>query len=190
MPGVPKNRCGLGVWGLLRRRDDVGRSGRRWRPRRPGTVIARSPGRWAVTRAGAGLVAGVLPGGRGDQAFHPLDLCPRRRAGPDSPDRRCLLGCGFGGWGVGPVGGVVWRSDAGWCRISHRTRIRRLAAGVRLSGPLLLAQSGLRLNRHAATRIVRRLAKKAGITKAITPHSLRHSFITAALDAGVPLRDV
>lgn len=65
-----------------------------------------------------------------------------------------------------------------------------MAAGNRVSGPLLLAQSGSRLNRHAATRIVRRLAKKAGITKAISPHSLRHSFITAALDAGVPLRDV
>jgi site-specific recombinase XerD len=65
-----------------------------------------------------------------------------------------------------------------------------MAAGERRSGPLLLAQSGLRLNRHAATRIVRRLDKKAGITKSISPHSLRHSFITAALDAGVPLRDV
>jgi site-specific recombinase XerD len=50
--------------------------------------------------------------------------------------------------------------------------------------------SGRRLDRHAATRIVRRLAKRAGITKHISPHSLRHSFITAALDAGVPLRDV
>ena len=65
-----------------------------------------------------------------------------------------------------------------------------LAAGERRSGPLLLARSGLRLNRHAATRIVRRLAKAAGITKHISPHSLRHSFITACLDAGVPLRDV
>jgi site-specific recombinase XerD len=46
------------------------------------------------------------------------------------------------------------------------------------------------MNRHAATRIVRRLAKRAGVTKHISPHSLRHSFITAALDAGVPLRDV
>jgi site-specific recombinase XerD len=31
---------------------------------------------------------------------------------------------------------------------------------------------------------------EAGITKRISPHSLRHSFITAALDAGVTLRDV
>ena len=70
----------------------------------------------------------------------------------------------------------------------------RVARAVDLAehkaGPLLLTRAGNRLNRHAATRIVRRLAKRAGITKHISPHSLRHSFITAALDAGVPLRDV
>jgi site-specific recombinase XerD len=65
-----------------------------------------------------------------------------------------------------------------------------LAAGDRLSGPVLLSRSGRRLDRHGATRIVRRLAKRAGITKHISPHSLRHSFITACLDAGVALRDV
>jgi len=37
---------------------------------------------------------------------------------------------------------------------------------------------------------VRRLARKAGINKPVGPHTLRHAFITAALDAGVPLRDV
>ena len=30
----------------------------------------------------------------------------------------------------------------------------------------------------------------AGIGKKVSPHTLRHAFITAALDAGVPLRDV
>jgi site-specific recombinase XerD len=64
------------------------------------------------------------------------------------------------------------------------------AANERRGGPLLLMRSGRRLDRHGATRIVRRLAKRAGIAKHISPHSLRHSFITAALDAGVPLRDV
>jgi hypothetical protein len=38
--------------------------------------------------------------------------------------------------------------------------------------------------------MVKRLVKRAGIDKRISPHRLRHSFITAALDAGVPLRDV
>ena len=38
--------------------------------------------------------------------------------------------------------------------------------------------------------IVRRTARKAGIAKNVGPHTLRHAFITAALDAGVPLRDV
>ena len=49
---------------------------------------------------------------------------------------------------------------------------------------------GQRLDRHAAGRIVRRIARRAGIAKRVGPHTLRHAFITAALDAGVPLRDV
>lgn len=65
-----------------------------------------------------------------------------------------------------------------------------LAAGQRLTGPVLLSRSGRRLDRHGAARIVRRVARRSGISKRISPHSLRHSFITAALDAGVPLRDV
>jgi integrase/recombinase XerD len=60
----------------------------------------------------------------------------------------------------------------------------------RTSGPIFLGVNGRRMDRYAADRIVKRLTKRAGITKRISPHSLRHSFITAALDAGVPLRDV
>jgi len=62
--------------------------------------------------------------------------------------------------------------------------------GERSCGPIFLGAHGARMDRHAADRTVKRLAKHAGITKRISPHSLRHSFITAALDAGVPLRDV
>ena len=65
-----------------------------------------------------------------------------------------------------------------------------LAIGERCEGPIFLGHNGQRLTRDAAARVVKRLAKRAGITKKISPHSLRHSFITAALDAGVPLRDV
>ena len=65
-----------------------------------------------------------------------------------------------------------------------------LAIGERCEGPVFLAPGGGRLDRHGAGRIVRRVARRAGITKSVGPHTLRHSFITAALDAGVPLRDV
>jgi hypothetical protein len=59
-------------------------------------------------------------------------------------------------------------------------------AGVRAGG----RADGRRLDRHSAARIVRRVAHRAGIAKKAGPHTLRHAFITAALDAGVPLRDV
>jgi len=65
-----------------------------------------------------------------------------------------------------------------------------LATGERPDGPIFLAAGGRRLDRHGARRMVRKIARRAGITKAVTPHTLRHAFITAALDAGVPLRDV
>ncbi|MBT2594717.1 tyrosine-type recombinase/integrase [Arthrobacter sp. ISL-72] len=65
------------------------------------------------------------------------------------------------------------------------------AAGERVSGPLLLRKSnGQPMNRKAAAGVVARLCRKAGIDKHITPHGLRHSFVTACLDAGAPLRDV
>ena len=43
-----------------------------------------------------------------------------------------------------------------------------------------------------AYKLIQRLAKRAGIAAAasITPHSLRHTFVTEALAAGVPLQDV
>jgi site-specific recombinase XerD len=74
-------------------------------------------------------------------------------------------------------------------RAAHRPGDRpghRRACG----GPLFLAADGRRLDRHGAGRIVRRVARRAGITKPVGPHTMRHAFITAALDAGVSLRDV
>src|SRR5499433_2220435 len=59
-----------------------------------------------------------------------------------------------------------------------------LAIGERTGGPVLVAADGRRLDRHGAGRMVRTVARQAGIAKAVTPHTLRHAFITAALDAG------
>lgn len=64
------------------------------------------------------------------------------------------------------------------------------AIAGRETGPLLLGRNGERLNAAAARRTVRRLCKACGITKRISPHSLRHTFVTMALDAGVAERDI
>ena len=64
------------------------------------------------------------------------------------------------------------------------------AIDLAVGGPVFLAADGRRLGRHGAGRIVRKAARRAGTGKSITPHTLRHAFSTAALDAGVPLRDV
>jgi site-specific recombinase XerD len=62
--------------------------------------------------------------------------------------------------------------------------------GDRTTGPLVLRPpSGKPIDRRDVYRMVRRIAKTAGILRHISPHSLRHAAITKALEAGVPLRD-
>jgi integrase/recombinase XerD len=59
-------------------------------------------------------------------------------------------------------------------------------------GPLFTTRTGARLDQPAVFRLVRRIAKAAGLPEAerLSPHSLRHTLATAALDAGAALRDV
>ena len=61
------------------------------------------------------------------------------------------------------------------------------------AGPLFLDRTGTRrLAYSTALQQIQRIAIKAGIPAGdrITPHSLRHTFVTEALAAGVPLQDV
>lgn len=56
----------------------------------------------------------------------------------------------------------------------------------RTEGPLFVTRTGKRMDKCAAGRVVKRLAKAARITKTVTPHSLRHTFVTMSRAAGVP----
>lgn len=64
------------------------------------------------------------------------------------------------------------------------------AVGNRNVGPAITDDHGDHMDRHQAHRVVRRVARQAGISKAISPHSLRHTMVTLALEAGVPIHVV
>ena len=73
--------------------------------------------------------------------------------------------------------------------VPRTARTIDLAVGERHEGPILRRRDGHRLDRRTAHRWVRSIGKRAGLG-AVHPHMLRAAFIMAALDAGVPLRDV
>ncbi len=57
-------------------------------------------------------------------------------------------------------------------------------------GILFLNARGTPLSRVGAWTIIKRAAKLAGLTKRVTPHTLRHSFATHLLEGGADLRAV
>jgi Phage integrase family len=73
--------------------------------------------------------------------------------------------------------------------VLRTTRTLDLAIGERTAGPILRRHDGCRLDPRTAHRWVQSIGRKAGLEH-VHPHMLRAAFIMAALDAGVPLRDV
>ncbi|HTE47306.1 MAG TPA: site-specific tyrosine recombinase XerD [Gemmatimonadaceae bacterium] len=57
-------------------------------------------------------------------------------------------------------------------------------------GVLFLNSRGSPLTRMGAWKILRRYVERAGIEKAVSPHTLRHSFATHLLEGGADLRAV
>jgi integrase/recombinase XerD len=73
--------------------------------------------------------------------------------------------------------------------VPRTARTIDLVVGERHEGAILRRKDGQRLDRRTAHRWVRSIGKRAGLG-VVHPHLLRAGFIMAALDAGVPLRDV
>jgi len=55
---------------------------------------------------------------------------------------------------------------------------------------LFLTHSGRRLGRETIWRLVKKYARRAGVSPRVSPHTLRHSFATHLLEGGADLRAV
>jgi site-specific recombinase XerD len=165
-------------------------------------LIARSP----VTRVRRPRVSDASPRLGLDRAEIASLLAAAEASGPRDHALACLLalnglrvsealGCDVGDLGAERGHRTLALRRKGGKRqtaaLAPRTAaaVDALVAG-RATGPIFATRSGRRLDRHAAHKMVRRLARTAGITKTVSAHSCRHGFVTTALDAGVSLRDV
>jgi len=67
---------------------------------------------------------------------------------------------------------------------------RPLLLKNRISKYLFVARAGKPMTRQGFWKLLKQYSKQAGITKKITPHSLRHSFASHLLEGGADLRTV
>lgn len=61
---------------------------------------------------------------------------------------------------------------------------------LKKEGLIFVSNRGEKYNKRSVQMIVKNAAKRAGITKRITPHTLRHSFATHLLEAGADIRHI
>ncbi len=73
------------------------------------------------------------------------------------------------------------------CYLEH---YRNVVSGEKVVPNLILNQKGNPLSRISIFKVIKELAIRAGITKSISPHTLRHSFATVLIEAGADLRAV
>ena len=74
--------------------------------------------------------------------------------------------------------------------VRGRPELAAVSTGPAAGGALFLNSRGGRLSRQSAWAVLVKAADRAGVTKDVSPHTLRHSFATHLLDGGADVRVV
>lgn len=74
--------------------------------------------------------------------------------------------------------------------VRGRPELARRGRGAAGHAAIFLNSRGGRLSRQSAWQVLQDAAERAGITAAVSPHTLRHSFATHLLDGGADVRVV
>ena len=74
--------------------------------------------------------------------------------------------------------------------VRGRPELAGVSTGATTAGALFLNARGGRLSRQSAWAVLVRAADRAGVTRDVSPHTLRHSFATHLLDGGADVRVV
>ncbi|MCM0622438.1 site-specific tyrosine recombinase XerD [Nocardioides bruguierae] len=104
----------------------------------------------------------------------------------DTVDRTVLLSGKGGKQRLVPVGSYALSAVQ-----EYLVRARPgLVGSTTPGGALFLNSRGGRLSRQSAWTVLTRAAERAGVTRDVSPHTLRHSFATHMLDGGADVRVV
>ncbi|WP_206516084.1 site-specific tyrosine recombinase XerD [Nocardioides pantholopis] len=114
-------------------------------------------------------------------------------AGPDGAegagDGTVLLRGKGGKERLVPVGSYAREAVQAYL-VRSRPELATAATGTGSGGALFLNARGGRLSRQSAWAVLVKAADRAGVTRDVSPHTLRHSFATHLIDGGADVRVV
>jgi len=88
-----------------------------------------------------------------------------------------------------PVGSYAQAAVSAYL-VRGRTELASVSTAATNGGALFLNARGGRLSRQSAWAVLVKAAERAGVTRDVSPHTLRHSFATHLLDGGADVRVV
>ncbi|PJM79655.1 site-specific tyrosine recombinase XerD [Bifidobacterium scaligerum] len=89
-----------------------------------------------------------------------------------------------------PIGGYACEALARYLNAARGELERRTTAKVPERRAVFLNKRGRRISRQSIWEVVKEAGQKAGITRPLHPHTLRHSFATHLIQGGADVRTV